>query len=53
MSAPQIPPDDNVVPFPSSRRPTTPTAPANPFQSLTYELVMKQAREGTLNPERG
>ncbi len=51
MSAPRIiPTGDNVVPFPTPRLCARPASSANPFRELTYQLVMKQAREGTLNP---
>jgi hypothetical protein len=50
MSAPQIPAGDNVVLFPTARQRTRPVLPADPFRELTYQLVMKQAREGALDP---
>lgn len=49
MSAPRISAASNVVPFPVSRRPAAPRV-INPFREMTYQLVMKQAREGTLDP---
>jgi hypothetical protein len=50
MSAPHIPARGNVVLFPSPPHRPPPPASSNPYKDLTYQLVMKQAREGTLNP---